>query len=477
MRLKPEPLSISTENPLNTENFFKSRKDLILNLTTLVTQIDDGFTISLNGEWGTGKTTFLKRWMEELKNNKINTIYFDAFKNDYNDDPFVAISAQIYSFFKEIDKNNSNLLNNFKEKVSTIGKTVLGIGFKALLSSASMGIMNTNSVDAFSEECKKSLSESSSKLINNYFEERFKEYSGAQKSLEEMKDALKKLVEAEGKLVFIIDELDRCRPDYAVGIIEKIKHFFEVDGVVFVLSMNKKQMEEYVKGVYGNGVNAQTYLQKFINLECSLPIIKERYSNDQSAGDYDAFCSDYFNKIEVPSLKKKGNESGPASNNLNHGNQLMLSPFVCELAKHYNLSLRQIEDIARSILIYYAMTDKNGWGGRTCAIVSFLAFLKTYNPELFDQARNQRLNFDDIEKIGLIKKGENLDYDNPSFSAHPRFIINCILEHYLSDVVTENKLLADSSNLIQLYLPRNAKNKFPLHKICEKMELIQSSDF
>ena len=53
------------------------------------------------------------------------------------------------------------------------------------------------------------------------------------------------------KLVFLIDELDRCRPTYAVETIEKIKHLFSVPGIIWVLVMNKEQIESSIQKVYG----------------------------------------------------------------------------------------------------------------------------------------------------------------------------------------------------------------------------------
>lgn len=73
------------------------------------------------------------------------------------------------------------------------------------------------------------------------------------------------------KLVIVIDELDRCRPDYALSLLETIKHFFAVDGVHFVLGVNLKELQNSVRARYGVGANAETYLQKFVNLHYTLP--------------------------------------------------------------------------------------------------------------------------------------------------------------------------------------------------------------
>ncbi|WP_299155878.1 P-loop NTPase fold protein [uncultured Christiangramia sp.] len=77
----------------------------------------------------------------------------------------------------------------------------------------------------------------------------------------------------EGKpIIFIIDELDRCRPNYAVSILEQIKHFFSVPNIVFVLSIDKKQLGNAIRGVYGSDrINSDEYLRRFIDVEYSIP--------------------------------------------------------------------------------------------------------------------------------------------------------------------------------------------------------------
>ena len=79
-------------------------------------------------------------------------------------------------------------------------------------------------------------------------------------------------------IIFIIDELDRCRPSYAVELLEQVKHFFSVSGIVFVLSIDKVQLGHAVRGVYGNDrINADEYLRRFIDIEYSIPVPDKNY--------------------------------------------------------------------------------------------------------------------------------------------------------------------------------------------------------
>lgn len=72
-------------------------------------------------------------------------------------------------------------------------------------------------------------------------------------------------------LVVVIDELDRCRPSYAVELLETAKHLFSVDGVVFVLALTRAELARSVKILYGDGFDATGYLRRFIDVDFRLP--------------------------------------------------------------------------------------------------------------------------------------------------------------------------------------------------------------
>ena len=73
-------------------------------------------------------------------------------------------------------------------------------------------------------------------------------------------------------LVFFVDELDRCNPHYAVKVLERIKHLFCISNVVFVLSIDKEQLENSIRGYYGSDrIDAGEYLRRFVDVEYILP--------------------------------------------------------------------------------------------------------------------------------------------------------------------------------------------------------------
>ena len=75
----------------------------------------------------------------------------------------------------------------------------------------------------------------------------------------------------QGPLIVMIDELDRCRPSFAVEFLETTKHLFAVDQVVFVLAVNRKELAHAVKALYGNDFDADRYLRRFFDIDFRLP--------------------------------------------------------------------------------------------------------------------------------------------------------------------------------------------------------------
>jgi hypothetical protein len=72
-------------------------------------------------------------------------------------------------------------------------------------------------------------------------------------------------------LVIFIDELDRCRPNFAIEVLEKAKHLFNVDNIIFVLATDKTQLGHSIRAVYGQGLDVNEYLRRFIDFDYLLP--------------------------------------------------------------------------------------------------------------------------------------------------------------------------------------------------------------
>ncbi len=259
MSVRSPEISIDENNPFSKCALGRKRYAEIL--SEIVKTHDDGMVLALDNPWGTGKSTFVKMWRQYLSNQSIETIYFNAWENDFEQDALTSILAELseLEFFKK--KN----LTSFKKLVKRAGPLA-----PKLIPKLAKAIVRRLTDEEFAS----GLIEGVTEAASDGLAESIKEYAEKKKGLYDFKSDLTKLLsKLESKpLVFFIDELDRCRPDYAVHTLEVMKHFFDVKGIVFVLSIDKTQLKHAVRGVYGSEqMDASEYLRRFIDLEYSLP--------------------------------------------------------------------------------------------------------------------------------------------------------------------------------------------------------------
>jgi predicted KAP-like P-loop ATPase len=216
--------------------------------------------MAVNNKWGTGKTTFIKMWKQLLMNEGFKTIYFNAWENDFQDDVIIALLAEIGNI--KGTKSEVEYKSVLKKAKPLIGKAGLGL-IKGLLKKIGADEMLQAIIDGTAE------------VTIDGIEKEIDNYTNRKKGIEGFREELEKLALSIGNdkpLIFIIDELDRCRPNYAVEVLEKIKHLYSVPGIVFILAIDKEQLSHAIKGVYGSDkIDANNYLRRFIDIEYTIP--------------------------------------------------------------------------------------------------------------------------------------------------------------------------------------------------------------
>ena len=252
----------STELEIPQNNPFKNcvldREIYAKILTDVVSRYSaSGCVMALNGEWGTGKTTFVKMWKTYMENNGLKTLYFDAWTNDFVDDPLIAMISELKSLQVSSD--------TFDEVARTAGRLLWAAATTSFqfLVEKHTGI-NKDTIKAATDE------------LNNIGQDAIKELEEQKKTLTDFKEKLSCYIadnsKSEKPVVFIIDELDRCNPRFAVKLLERIKHLFDIPNIVFVLSINKSQLECSIRGFYGtDSFDAHDYLERFIDIEYQIP--------------------------------------------------------------------------------------------------------------------------------------------------------------------------------------------------------------
>lgn len=282
---------------------------------------DDNYVLCINGVWGTGKTFFIKRWEVSLGKKGYNVIYFNAWENDCGEDPLVFLATLIYNKYNKIDTENEDIKNSFKGAIGAMtlfaGKSILrGIVTKLLGNHVSeeiaqrTGDILENGIDVFLEKngslIGNELIENSNKKV--FFTNEFKDI---------LTEVVSKILTKTGKpLVLFIDELDRCRPTYAIEVLERIKHLFEVYGLKIVIACDIVQLSESVKSIYGSNFNALGYLQRFFDNIRDLKnflfhglITNYQYKYSKWYGLYDCLNSFYkimsFSARDIEKIKEE----------------------------------------------------------------------------------------------------------------------------------------------------------------------------
>ena len=209
-------------------------------LKAIITTYKKGFVLAIDGKWGTGKTTFVEMWKAYLELDKFHTLYFNAWENDFISDPLVGLIG-------ELTKINSS--KRTKDLASSMINTAGRIVLKAV-PAMFKGVIKKHTGEEVVEVLYDCIGEGSSMLkkeIDNY--ERQKE--SLLKFREDLEIFVNEVCEKK-PLIFIIDELDRCNPHYAVKVLERIKHLFNIPNIIFVLSIDKEQLSNSIRGYYGS---------------------------------------------------------------------------------------------------------------------------------------------------------------------------------------------------------------------------------
>lgn len=356
----------------------------------------------LADRWGMGKTIFARRLESKIvADADMRAIYYDAFANDYQKDVFTSIAAQIIGNFD--DGNSDKNLNKFKENAIKVAKIFGRVAMKGGVRALTVGLLKLADFnDAVDEEndADNSFSASDADIESLIEKETFaiidKKLSNArndENTLKAFKSALGDLA-ADKKIIFIIDELDRCRPDYALNLIEAIKHFYSVKNVHFLLVANMDSLQNSVEHQYGNK-NSLEYLQKFYDLKLQFPK-PEEFENNSIARTY---IGTIFQKI---SNDVKDEE-------LRNG----LIKFLENRMIKHNYSLRNLEKLANSLKFCILYSDFNSL--RLLPIIAILADLRLFEPRLYTLAKRGELKYSDLVKrygfdAAASPTGENRDF-------------------------------------------------------------------
>lgn len=294
-------------------NNILDRNTYIHSFISMLLSIEKGGVIAIDGEWGSGKTYFVHqvKWLldsasknidgdvktilnstfpklENIIEHKYKVFYYDAWKHDKSNNPFFTLLRSMILAFGGIDyfKKEMGFIESLLKGASHIVKGVTPIDVESIFK-GTKELCGINDTDQYSEL---EFIEQMDVQVNSF---------------------LDYICEVQyEKLVIFIDELDRCKPSFAVELLEIIKHYFNHDKLIFVLSTNLKEFQYCIKHYYGEGFDGWKYLDRFIDIRITLPKIT-----------VEEYCKYLWNNLP---------------------NDRIDDLAIC-CAKHFGLTLREIE--------------------------------------------------------------------------------------------------------------------------------------
>ena len=337
--------------------------------------------LAVDASWGAGKTVFLQMLQEECKVRGMPCVFFDAWKTDFHND---ALAAMIGEIEHQLPKQE-----NIPAKMKTWARKIGGKIPWPPFATAGIGLVGGAAADAATGGAAAGLTAAAEAgkgvvgALKNKAIGPVAEYAARRDSLAKFKAALKKLPTLNGDeakpLVFFVDELDRCRPIFAVEVLEKIKHVFDVPGVFFVVAVNKGQLQKTLKSVYGK-INAALYLRRFFDFEF---VLENR----------DAVVIDALERCQAETDK------------IADGDDLReVLPLLC---RDFGLQPRDQEQAAALVTRALALTPATGYF--RSVYVAFFVVLKFANPELYQQCvAGMRGNLENFPFAGIVDYYESV---------------------------------------------------------------------
>ena len=357
IRIKPPEPDICESEPFSDKLDIFGFKDFAESMARLACGIALPSTLVLDGPWGSGKTVFIKQWrhLVEKEPHNARVIYFDAFAHDFRQDPFVALTTEFAKKFGQSEELKKAAIQAGKSIVPTLA----GAGANALTA----GVLG--------------------KSVETFLKDQFDDVDEEEQRLQEFKKALESLAqpqEGQGPFILIIDELDRCRPDFALASLELIKHVFSVPGICVVLVTNLEHMASVVLGRYGADMDGATYLRKFYDITLTLPEHRSFRLGDR----LQQYAAWLWPKMGLNERLVQGAHN--------------VDDDILRIARLHECSLRDLERIAAqySVFLETIRTEKKL---DNFALVAGLCLVRVIAPDLFRKAVDDRLSEADVRSF------------------------------------------------------------------------------
>lgn len=388
MRLSPPQLVIGEEDGFDNHDTFGAKK-AGERLADMVANLEDHSVIVLDGQWGSGKSVFVQQWAGFMRQRGHPVVYLDAFAADHHDDAFFAILAALLKSLQSAtvipDQHTKSLVRKIKgaarllmPAVPTVLDAATGLPIGSVVKAV---------VDAARTPDGSPVSDVSAE---SFLDRRLGRVQEQEESVESFKKALNDVVEESPDsetptrpLIFIIDELDRCKPSFALNVLERMKHIFAAEGICFMLVTHLEALADMVKHTYGLEA-ANRYLDKFFHLRLDIDRLLASGNTDARA----QYIRHIHKSLGVPEPAYAFTETA-----------------IQNLATIHDLPFRSLERVLLNVALY---AKSGGYAGRRGHLegVAELCVMKLANAKLYHDARSDRLKFEAVSKFLSLENWE-----------------------------------------------------------------------
>ncbi len=418
---------VSSQNPITNCKYNEWLKDCNFNncklnrgeygefLASYITGEHEGFVLNLNGGWGTGKTQFLRRLYSLLCSKGHPTIYIDAWESDFSEIPLSVIASELINQLSQI---NEDIGNEFDKAQEYLGKALKGT---VIGGAAAITKLLWNEASIGSEAAKVFFEKSDQDFLKAVMSEHVDQIQAIKDiraQLAQLTEVLQSNFSYELPVVVLVDELDRCRPNYAIEMLEVIKHFFKTNNFVFVIATDSEQLQHSIKSIYGSGFDSNVYLKRFFDREASLekPNI-EMYLSMQNLDSH--YSSEGL--VLYPHV-----EGHLSSNGLND--------YITWISQIYNLSLRDIDQLIsklKACLRYAVKEFQYNKGKQYINIFTLLLVLVEMDTKQYIFIKNDGSYPEIVQLMQAFKVGKVIDPEDvvSKFNLFASLMVHCSNMH------------------------------------------------
>lgn len=445
------PDSATKADELGRENLAKS---VTQSINELFTKYNDPYTVLLNGEWGSGKSSMLNFFEKHLRTSGWEVIRYNAWENQKFSDPWWILINKISKHASEKSLPGEFTSHRFwkfklQYKHKILALMLLGVfGVSAYYFSTSIGDESTDGTNydiGFYTSLIGLVGTfigAITGLINNFFFKSVSQEELKQQFTEHPFEPIRKRfnqIATENNLAIFIDDLDRCNVDATVDLLEGIQNLFKDVRVLYIIAADGQWVSNCFTEKYksfdkltNDGCSiGDKFLQKTFQLSLNVPKPNPKYlklywdnliGHEESKTQDEASSSQEEPKKKTP-LKERNRDYEREINTLNLETEQQLAEQKQEFEENIEKYLRKFLEqgvpenprqmkrfvnqfeVTRQTLVVEGNLEKYGEDDKT---VRFLIFSMRY-PSISDQLKKGELTIQDIVEPKPKKEDDKVD--------------------------------------------------------------------